>query len=380
MGEGPPTVAGETPSMVNTNNDNDEMATMADLSEQDLAPRRYQRGEIVEGEVVRVDDDGIVVSIGLKTEGIVPPQEMRSLDQDEREQIKVGNRVMVTVKGGRGPGDMALLSFDQAKEEQGWLELLQHSRDGSVVTARMVDQNRGGVVVNFQGIRGFVPFSQLAPVPSDSREQVIAERMGQEYPFHILEIDQARERLVLSERAIWQKKQEEERDLFIAELEEGTRVTGRVTSVRGFGAFVSLGKAEGLVHISELSWTRIKGPEEVVSVGQELDVQILKVDQETKRISLSHKRTLPEPWESVPERYNVGDIVDGTVTRLADFGAFVRLEDWVEGLVHISELSPRQVKNPSECVYVNQQVRVMILDIDPAKRRISLSYKKAFGM
>ena len=366
--------------MVNTNSDNDEMATMADLSEQDLAPRRYQRGEIVEGEVVRVDDDGIVVSIGLKTEGIVPPQEMRSLDQDERQQIEVGNRVMVTVKGGRGPGDMALLSLDQAKEEQGWLELLQHNRDGLTVTARMVDQNRGGVVVNFQGIRGFVPFSQLAPVPSDSREQVIAERMGQEFPFHILEIDQARERLVLSERAIWQKKQEEERDLFIAELEEGTRVTGRVTSLRGFGAFVNLGKAEGLVHISELSWTRIKGPEEVVSVGQELDVQILKVDQETKRISLSHKRTLPEPWESVPERYNVGDIVDGTVTRLADFGAFVRLEDWVEGLVHISELSPRQVKNPSECVYVNQQVRVMILDIDPAKRRISLSYKKAFGM
>jgi small subunit ribosomal protein S1 len=204
--------------------------------------------------------------------------------------------------------------------------------------------------------------------------------MGQEYPFNILEVDQARERLVLSERAIWQKQQDEVRDQFIAELEEGTRVTGRVTSLRGFGAFVNLGRAEGLVHISELAWARIKGPEEVVSVGQELEVQVLKVDTETKRISLSLKRTMPEPWETVPERYNVGQIVDGTVTRLADFGAFVRLEDWVEGLVHISELSSRQVKNPSECVYVNQQVQVMILDIDPEKRRISLSYKKAFGM
>lgn len=360
--------------------DYEEISTMAELSEQDLSPRRYQRGEVVEGEVVRVDDDGIVVSIGLKTEGIVPPQEMRSLDPEEREQLEAGDAVMVTVKGGRGPGDMALLSLDQAKEEQGWLELLRHSREGTTVTARVVEQNRGGVVVNFQGIRGFVPFSQLAPVPSESREQAIADRMGQEYPFNILEIDQARERLVLSERALWQKQQEEERDRFMAELEEGSRVTGRVTSLRGFGAFVNLGKAEGLVHISELSWTRIKGPEEVVSVGQELEVQILKVDTEAKRISLSHKRTLPEPWETVPERYNIGDIVEGTVTRLADFGAFVRLEDWVEGLVHISELSPRQVKNPSECVYVNQQVRVMILDIDPAKRRISLSYKKAFGM
>ena len=360
--------------------DNDNFSTMADLSEQDLSPRRYQRGEIVEGEIVRVDDDGIVVSIGLKTEGIVPPQEMRSLNQEEKDQFKVGDSVMVTVKGGRGAGDMALLSLDQAKEEQGWLELLKCSRDGATVTARVVEQNRGGVVVNFQGIRGFVPFSQLAPVPSESREQALAARMGQEYPFNILELDQGRERLVLSERAIWQKQQDEERDAFIAELEVGSRVTGKVTSLRGFGAFVNLGKAEGLVHISELSWARIKEPAEVVSVGQELEVQIIKVDPETKRISLSLKRTLPEPWETVPERYNVGEIVDGTVTRLADFGAFVRLEDWVEGLVHISELSTRQVKNVSECVYVNQQVRVMILDIDPQKRRISLSYKKAFGM
>ena len=360
--------------------DNDNFSTMADLSEQDLSPRRYQRGEIVEGEIVRVDDDGIVVSIGLKTEGIVPPQEMRSLNQEEKDQFKVGDSVMVTVKGGRGAGDMALLSLDQAKEEQGWLELLKCSRDGATVTARVVEQNRGGVVVNFQGIRGFVPFSQLAPVPSESREQALAARMGQEYPFNILELDQGRERLVLSERAIWQKQQDEERDAFIAELEVGSRVTGKVTSLRGFGAFVNLGKAEGLVHISELSWARIKEPAEVVSVGQELEVQIIKVDPETKRISLSLKRTLPEPWETVPERYNVGEIVDGTVTRLADFGAFVRLEDWVEGLVHISELSTRQVKNVSECVYVNQKVRVMILDIDPQKRRISLSYKKAFGM
>ena len=360
--------------------DYENISTMAELSEQDLSPRRYQRGEIVEGEVVRVDDDGIVVSIGLKTEGIVPPQEMRTLSQEDREGMKSGDSVMITVRGGRGPGDMVLLSLDAAKEEQGWLDLLQRSKEDQTITARVVEQNRGGVVVNYMGIRGFVPFSQLAPTPSESREEAIAERMGQEYPFHILEVDQARERLVLSERAIWQKQQEAERDEFLTTLEEGALITGRVTSLRGFGAFVNLGKAEGLVHISELAWSRIKGPEEVVSVGQELEVQILKVDPETKRISLSLKRTQPEPWDSVPERYNVGDIVEGTVTRLADFGAFVRLEDWVEGLVHISELSARQVKNPSECVYVNQQIRVLIMDIDLAKRRMSLSYKKAFGM
>ncbi len=360
--------------------DNENFSTMADFSEQDLSPRRYQPGEIVEGEVVRVDDDGIVVSIGLKTEGMISPQDMRTLSQEERDQLQPGDSIMVTVRGGRGPGDMAMLSLDQAKEEQGWQEVMERSREGSTITARVLEQNRGGLVVSYQGIRGFVPFSQLAPVPSETREQALAERMGQEYPFHILEAEQERGRLVLSERAIWQKQQEAAREQFIAELEEGSRITGKVTSLRGFGAFVNLGKAEGLIHISELSWSRIKGPEEVVSVGQELEVQIIKIDTESKRISLSLKRTMPEPWETVPERYNVGDIVEGTVTRLADFGAFVRLEDWVEGLVHISELSPRQVKNPSECVYVNQQVRVVILDIDPNKRRMSLSYKKAFGM
>lgn len=366
--------------MVNSDRDYDNFSTMAELSEQDLSPRRYQRGEVVRGEVVRVDDDGIVVSIGLKTEGIVPPQEMRTLALAEKERLQPGDSIMVTLKGGRGPGDMALLSVDQALEERGWLELLEHHQNGTPVTARVVEQNRGGVVVNYQGIRGFVPFSQLAPMPSDSREQTLAERMGQEYPFNILEVDQARERLVLSERALWQQQQDAARELFISELEVGRLVTGRVTSLRGFGAFVNLGQAEGLVHISELSWSRIKGPEEVVQVGQEIEVQVIRVEPETKRISLSLKRTRPEPWETVPERYNVGEIVEGTVTRIADFGAFVRLEDWVEGLVHISELSPRQVKNPKECVYLNQKVQVLILDIDPAKRRISLSYKKAFGM
>ena len=354
--------------------------SMTELSEQDLSPRRYQRGEVVKGEVVRVDDDGIVVSVGLKTEGIVPLQEMHTLALEEKERLQPGDSVMVAISGGRGPGEMALLSIDQARKESGWLELLEHLNNNTLVTARVMEQNRGGVVVNYRGIRGFVPFSQLAPMPGESREQALAERIGQEYPFNVLEVDQARERLVLSERALWQKQQDEARDSFISDLEEGSLVTGRVTSLRGFGAFVNLGQAEGLVHISELAWARIKGPEEVVQVGQELQVQVLKVDPETKRISLSLKRTQPEPWVTVPERYNIGEIVDGTVTRLADFGAFIRLEDWVEGLVHISELSPRQVKNPSECVYVNQKVRVVILDIDPAKRRISLSYKKAFGM
>jgi ribosomal protein S1 len=222
--------------------------------------------------------------------------------------------------------------------------------------------------------------SHLAPTSADGRDKDLASRVGEEARFNVLEMDPHRERLVLSERALYQARRAEARRQFIDGLEEGEMISGRVTSLRGFGAFLNIGDADGLIPISELSWRMLKSPDEVVSVGDELTVQILKVDREKERISLSLKRTLPEPWDTVPERYNEGDIVEGTVTRLADFGAFVRLEDWVEGLIHISELSPRRLNNPSEIVYQGQTVRAQILSIDLAKRRISLSYKKAYGM
>ena len=351
--------------------------SMAELSEQDFSPRRYQRGEVVAGEVVRVDDDGVVVSIGLKTEGMVPPSEMRTLTPEERENLQSGDSVVVVIRSMRGPGDMALLSIDAAASQRGWVELRRSRDSGEPITARITELNRGGLVVNYHGIRGFIPFSQLAPLPADTRQQILEERIGQDYPFNVLELDQRRSRVVLTERPLWLKEQDAERVKFLEQLEVGGRIVGRVTSMRDFGAFISLGQAEGLVHISELAWGRVRDPKEVVEVGQELEVQVIKVDMENRRVSLSRKRTLPEPWETVGERYSAGQIVDGVITRITDFGAFVRLDDWVEGLVHISELSDRQIKDPKECVRVNQEVRVMILSVDPAKRRIGLSYKKA---
>ena len=356
------------------------LESMSDLPEDAFAPRRYQPGEVVEGEVVRVDDDGIVVSVGLKTEGMVPPAEMRTLSPEDRTRLQPGDKLVVTLISNRGPGDMAVLSLDRAVAERGWREAQEHLDHATTVNARIVEQNRGGVVVDFKGLRGFVPFSQLAPLPNDGKEELLAARMGEVATFNVLEVNPRQGRLVLSERALWQQKREVAKRQFIAQLEEGSLVTGKVSSIRGFGAFVNLGDADGLIPISELAWAMIKSPEDVVSVGQELRVQVLKVDPEAGRITLSLKRTMSEPWETVPERYNVGQIVEGTVTRLADFGAFVRLEDWVEGLVHISELSNREIKNPKDCVHQNQKIQVMILDIDPAKRRISLSYKKTFDM
>jgi small subunit ribosomal protein S1 len=360
--------------------DFNSLSDMSQLPEEVITPQSCRPGDTVEGEVMRVDDEGMVVSVGLKTEGLVPAAEMRSLTAEEREQLKPGDKVWLTLTRTERGSEMALLSLDQARRERLWLDLQQNLSSGSTVTARVTGYNRGGLEVDVQGLRGFVPLSHVAPTSSDGREKDLESRLGHEAQFHVLEVDQSQEKLVLSERAIWRERRDEARRQFIEGLEEGSLVTGKVTSLRGFGAFVNLGEADGLIPISELSWSMIKSPDEVVAVGDELQVRVLKVDREQQKISLSWKRTKPEPWETVPERYHEGDIVEGTVTRLAEFGVFVKLEDWVEGLIHISELSPRRINHPKDMVYQGQKVKVMVLGIDPAKRRISLSYKKAYGM
>jgi small subunit ribosomal protein S1 len=357
----------------------EELLDMSQLSEEDLAPRRYRPGETVQGEVIRVDDEGLVVSVGMKNEGMVPSSEMRTLTQEERERLRPGDLLWLVLTQGERGGQMAQLSLDQARHQRLWVDLQEALDGNATVTARVTGHNRGGLEVDVQGLRGFVPVSHVAPTSADGREKDLAARVGDQSQFHVLEVDPNQERLVLSERAIWQERRDEARRQFIDGLEEGTLVTGRVTSLRGFGAFVNLGGADGLIPISELSWSMIKSPDEVVKVGDELQVQVLKVDRENQKVSLSWKRTKPEPWETVPERYNEGDIVEGTVTRLADFGAFVKLEDWVEGLIHISELSQRRLNHPKEMVYQGQKVKVMVLGIDAPKRRISLSFKRAYG-
>ena len=357
-----------------------ESFQMSDLLDQDISPRQYQTGEVVEVEVISMDDEGLVVDVGQKMEGLVPVQEMRSLAPGEHAQIEPGQLINVAIMGDSGPGGMALLSLDQALEDRRWQQLEQQLQEGAEVTARVVEQNRGGLVVDCQGVRGFVPFSHLAPVPGEAREDASAARLQEQAQFHILELDRSQQRLVLSERAIWQKRREEAQEQYLADLQEGTLLSGKVSSIRGFGAFVDVGEIEGLIPISELSWRMIKSPDEVVTVGDPVEVVVLRVERETRRLTLSLKRTQPEPWETVHERYEIRQIVQGTVTNLAQFGAFVKLEDGIEGLVHISELSQRRVTNPKECVYQGQHIRVMILTIDSEQRRIGLSYKQAFGL
>ena len=351
---------------------------MEDLSVEDYSPRIYQREELIEGELVRVDEDGLIINVGLKTEGILSPQEMRLLEKSELESLKPGDKIPVVFLSAGGPDGLVHLSYDHGQRERSWQSLADSLAQGATITAQIIELNRGGVEVEYEGLRGFVPLSHLKP--QGAVGGILESRLGEIAPFNILELDRPNERLVLSERAIWQAQKEEQKKHYIDNLEQGSLVSGIVTSIRGFGAFVDLGYADGLIPISELSWSMLRSAEEAVSVGDSIDVLVLNVDRIRQRISLSLKRTVPEPWDTVHERYAKDQIVEGKVTRLVAFGAFVKVEEWIEGLIHMSELSNRQIKNAKECVYIGQNVRVMIIGIDQDKRRMSLSYKKAYGM
>jgi len=323
---------------------------MSDLTEEDLSPRTYTPGEIVEGEVVRVDEEGIVVSVGLKMEGMVPLHEMRMLSLEDQMLLEPGQEIAVAIVGGRGPGDMPLLSYDQAQEVRSWQTLRQYLDEGTVVTALVTGQNRGGLEVDCLGIRGFVPFSHLAPTPGVTREEGLAARVKQHSEFNVLEIDRDQNRLVLSERAIWQKAQAEAHDRILAKLEEGAIISGRVSSIRDFGAFVDLGEIDGLIPISELSWKMIKTPDEVVSIGDPVEVYVLRVDPANRRLTLSLKRTQPVGYGKRTVYSGPGDRGNcqqlGPLRRFRKPGRRDRRTGSHLGTVHASRHQPQRMRLP----------------------------------
>ena len=351
---------------------------MGDLSLEDYSPKIYHPNQLIEGELIRVDEDGLIINVGLKTEGIVLPQEMRLLKSNELNPLRPGDTIPVVFLSGGGAGGLVQLSYDDGQRKRSWQQASDKFAEGETFIAEIIEFNKGGAEVNYEGIRGFVPLSHLKPPVLGDLE--LERRIGDSTPFNILELDESADRLVLSERAIWRAQKNEEKKNYLDNLEPGSLVSGIVTSIRGFGAFVDLGPADGLIPISEISWSVLNSAEEAVNTGDTIDVLVLNVDHARQKITLSLKRTMPEPWETVHERYLEGQIVEGKVTRLVAFGAFVKVEEWIEGLIHSSELSNRQIKNPKECVYVGQNVRVMIISIDQQQKRMSLSYKKAYGM
>ena len=368
---------------------------MGQLLDQMGEMKSARRGDIVEGVVMRADSsDGLFVNIGQKSEAHVPVNEMRTVETDDISTLAGASITAIVVRPESGDNP-AILSVDRAVGEKGWQTLQKTMESGEVIEGKIAGFNRGGSIVEVEGVQGFVPMSQLVSVPrerfrlyqeeasslSPEEQQSIQEaqsaEIGRSIQMKVLEVNRSRNRAIFSERQAVQESRDALKAQLIAELSEGEVRMGRVTGISSFGAFVDIGGADGLIHISELSWSMVNSPEEVVSVGQEVDVYVLRVDAENMKIALSLRRLQPEPWETIQDRHSIGDVVDATVTKLTNFGAFARVEDSIEGLIHISELSARMINHPREVVREGDDVRVKILRIEPERRRLGLSLKQA---
>lgn len=381
--------------MTSPHSEDSSVQDMGELLDSVEELQSLRRGNIVEGIVMEAAPgaDGIFLNVGHKAEGHVPANEMKTLSDEEISQLKVGDSVLAMVIRSETYEGSAILSIDRAAGEIGWKNLQKALDSGERISGKIVEFNRGGAIVAAEGVRGFVPMSQLVTAPKDkvrgagkpdSDDQDAAENQQEEPPgvgrtieLKVLELNRARNRAILSERQAVQEIRNERKAKLIGELREGEVRRGRVTGISAFGAFVDLGGADGLIHISELSWSTVTSPKDIVNIGQELDVIVYRVDTEEKKIALSLKRLQPEPWATINERYRVGDIVDSTITKLTDFGAFARIEDTIEGLVHVSELTTRRINHPREVVREGDAVRLKIVRIEPERRRLGLSLKRA---
>lgn len=355
--------------------------TMADLLDQYVPSKALRRGEIIDGKVMSKTGEGLLVNIGYKSEGLIPGREMRTLGPEGVEELGVGDEIIAYVINPEGPDGSSILSIDRARGEQGWRILEKAMEGDETVNGKIIGSNRGGAVVEAEGVQGFIPLSQLVgparelyvPGGEPPKEGFI----GMEVEFKIVELNRRRNRAIFSERAALQAWKQIQKMRLVQELNEGEIRRGRVAGISNFGAFVDLGGADGLIHISELSWEPIKSPEEVLSVGDEIDVFILKVDRENLKIALSLRRLKPEPWDEVENKFEVGQTVTGVVTKLANFGAFARIDAGIEGLIHISELSHQVIKHPRDVVNEGDELQLKIIRIEPERRRLGLSLKQA---
>ena len=347
-----------------------------------------RRGEVVEGSIMRVDSDGIFLDIGHKEEGFVPMGEMKTINREELAKLAEGDSLIAFVMRPDSQ-DGPILSVDRARGEEGWREIQKFMEQDQPVEGVIVGFNRGGCILEVANVQGFVPMSQLITISRDvfkqdssesgeprSDDSIGKDLVGNTLTVKVLEVNRSRNRAIFSERSALQEQRDEQKAVLIEKLEEGEVRKGVVTGISNFGAFVELGGADGLIHISEMSWSMVESPEDLVKVGEELDVYVLRIDRETMKIALSLRRLQPEPWETIFERYQVGDVVDATVTKIANFGAFARLEDSIEGLIHITELSDAVITNPNEVVSEGQEIKVKILKIEMDRKRLGLSLKQ----
>ena len=333
----------------------------------------FNDGDLIEGTVVKIDRDEVLLDVGYKTEGVIPSRELSIRhDADPSEIVSVGDSVEALVLQKEDKEGRLILSKKRAQYERAWGDVEKIKEADGTVTGTVIEVVKGGLIVDI-GLRGFLPASLIEL----RRVRDLGPYLGQKVEAKILELDKNRNNVVLSRRALLEESQSANRSTFLADLAKGQIRTGVVSSIVNFGAFIDLGGVDGLVHVSELSWKHIEHASEVVEIGQEVTVEVLEVDQERERVSLSLKATQEDPWQVFARTHAIGQYAPGKVTKLVPFGAFVRVADGIEGLVHISELSAKHIELAEQVVSVNQDVFVKVIDIDLERRRISLSLKQA---
>jgi small subunit ribosomal protein S1 len=365
-----------------------EPTTMEELLQQQEGDiRSFKHGDVVEGTVVRVDRDEILVDIGAKSEGVVSNRELFGRHAENQPQPVVGDQVLVYVLQPESNEGHAVLSLRRAGLERKWRAMQEQLDAGVIIEAPVIDHNKGGLIVDC-GIRGFVPISQIVDFPRRPQNeqprdaaQEIAEKLqpyiGRRLRLKILEVNRKANRLILSEKVALYEERREKRDELFSSLTVGQKVTGTVRSIAPFGVFIDLGGIDGLVHKSELSWNKVNNPESGYKVGEQVEAEVIDINHERGRISLSIRRLQPDPWHSTVADFKVGDVIDGTVTKIVNFGAFVRVRDGLEGLIHISELSHQRVAHPSDVVHEAQTLKLKIISLDSERHRLGLSLKQA---
>jgi small subunit ribosomal protein S1 len=335
----------------------------------------FQEGDVVTGHVVRIDNDEVLVDIGYKSEGVIPASELsirKSVDPGE--EVSLGEEVDALVLTKEDQDGRLILSKKRARFERAWRRIEAAAESGEPVTGTVIEVVKGGLIIDL-GVRGFLPASlvDIRRVPN------LDEYMGQQIECKVIELNRSRNNVVLSRRAVLEEQRKEDRERILDRLQPGQVVDGTISNIVDFGAFVDLDGIDGLIHISELSWSHVNHPSEILSIGDTVTVKVLDIDRDRQRISLGLKQTQEDPWQRVVDTYNIGDELEGTVTKVVTFGAFVEILDGVEGLVHISELAQHHVENPREIIQPGDTVRVKILEIDSERRRLSLSIKRVEG-
>jgi small subunit ribosomal protein S1 len=338
----------------------------------DATFRAIEEGEVVTGHVVRIDKDEVLVDIGYKSEGVIPANELSIRKAvDPNEEVHLGEEVDAIVMTKEDQDGRLIMSKKRARFEKAWRRIETAAESGEPVEGTVIEVVKGGLIIDL-GVRGFLPASlvDIRRVPN------LDEYMGTKIETKVIELNRSRNNVVLSRRAVLEEERKEVRQQILDRLQPGSVVEGQISNIVDFGAFVDLDGIDGLIHISELSWSHVNHPGEILAIGDTVKVKVLDIDRDRQRISLGLKQTQEDPWQRIVDTYNVGDELEGKVTKVVTFGAFVEILDGVEGLVHISELAPHHVESPREIVHPGDEIRVRILEIDSERRRLSLSAKR----